>query len=218
MQCSDLIKHIDDWCDGTLTPVDRDACAAHLEGCSACRRRVQAEEQRFRALADLPVPEPDGDFENRMLQAAHGGQRQMRWSSPMVGGAMAACLVVGLMLGQMLPMGSSDTGTPVAEVPVGPVMSDEIRTVGLSFSSGEALDNVTLTLELPPHIELASFPGERSLSWQVDLDKGQNMLALPVRMLFPGQGELVAHLDDGNRRKTLRTSVDNIWQDNGKET
>ena len=82
------------------------------------------------------------------------------------------------------------------------------RNVRLAFSSREALDGVTLTVELPPHVEVASYPGHQKLSWKVDLDKGENVVNLPLNILFSGEGDLVAHLDDGRRTKTFRTSLD----------
>ena len=72
---------------------------------------------------------------------------------------------------------------------------------------GKAMDNVTLTLELPPNAELAPFPGRQTISWTVDLKQGDNVLALPINVLFPGSGKLVAHLDDGTRRKTFSTAI-----------
>ena len=57
-------------------------------------------------------------------------------------------------------------------------------------------------------MEVASYPGHQKLSWKVDLDKGENVVNLPLNILFSGEGDLVAHLDDGRRTKTFRTSLD----------
>ena len=48
----------------------------------------------------------------------------------------------------------------------------------------------------------------RTWRWKVDLDKGENVVNLPLNILFSGEGDLVAHLDDGRRTKTFRTSLD----------
>ncbi len=207
MQCDDLTNKLDDWFDGTLAETERDAVAQHLSECGVCQRRFEAEAQWRQRLANAPVQEPGGDFETRMLAATHGhGDARRRWTTPVVSGAMAACLTAGLFLGQWLSTGESEA--PVQEeIAAEPIVMDEVQTVSLAFNSGEALENVTLTLELPPHVELDGFPGERSLSWQVDLDKGRNRLALPIRTLFPDEGELIAHLDDGERRKTFRARL-----------
>lgn len=233
MQCHELTEHIDDWCDERLDAAQAEACARHLDHCADCRLRLQAEQRCREVMASMPVPEPDEAFEQRMLAGATGGRNSRSWSSPMVGTAMAACLAVGLMVGQWMGAGDPsqqgagpDNRVAQEEVasewgldePVAPVADETVETVRLAFSAGEPMKDVTLTLEMPAHMELASFPGERTVSWQVNLEKGQNLLSLPVRNLFPGQGELVAHLDDGERRKTFRTPVGNAPEDKRGES
>ena len=205
MNCNQVITQIEDYCDGIPGGDELAALEQHLDDCEQCRRRVRAE-QRWRALLAEPVAEPDPGFEERVLQAAHGGgDARRRWTTPVVGAAMAAFLVGGLMLGQWFP-GASGSG-PSSERVIGPVASQEVETVQLAFESGQALEDVTLTLDLPAHAELASFPGKRQLSWKVDLEKGENGLALPLRTLVPGEGELVARLQNGNKTKTFRAPI-----------
>ncbi len=205
MNCKQLTARIEDYCDGAMNGGERAEAEAHLAECESCSRCVRAE-QRWRELLGEPeAPEPDAGFEARVLQAVHGGgDARRRWSTPVVGAAMAACLAGGLFLGQWF-MPSTDTQKP--ETVVGPVAEDSVQTLRLAFESGEALEDVTLTIELPPHAELASSPGERRLSWEVDLDKGNNLLALPVRTLFPGEGDLVARIRHGDRERTFRAPV-----------
>ncbi|MGM0450400.1 MAG: anti-sigma factor family protein [Pseudomonadota bacterium] len=207
MNCDELTVCIDDYCDGLLPPGPREAVEAHMAECSQCARQVRAE-QRWRELLREPaVAEPDSGFEARVLASVHGGgDARRRWSTPALGAAMAACLVVGLFLGPwLLPSGLEEASSP--ETVVGPVADDQVRTVQLAFESGEALENVMLTIELPPHAEIASFPGERRISWEVDLDKGDNLLSLPVRTLFPGEGQLVARIRHGDRERTFRARI-----------
>ena len=207
MNCKELTARIEDYCDGLMSEDEQASAERHLAECEPCARCVAAE-QRWRELLGAPdVAEPDGGFEARVLQSVHGGgDARRRWSTPVVGAAMAACLAGGLFLGQWF-MPSNDTHEP--ETVVGPVAEDSVQTLRLAFESGEALENVTLTIELPPHAELASSPGERRLSWEVDLDKGDNLLALPVRTLFPGEGDLVARIRHGDRERTFRAPVRN---------
>lgn len=81
------------------------------------------------------------------------------------------------------------------------------QTVKLAFRSGQALDNVTLTLELPPNVELSPWPGRQELSWQISLDAGENVVSLPLKVLFPGRGELVARLNTGEQQKSFRVEI-----------
>ena len=102
---------------------------------------------------------------------------------------------------------SSASSDSAAEESANGIAEPVEKTVRLAFRSGEALENVTLTLELPPNVELASWPGHRELSWQVSLNAGENVLSLPLKLLFPGAGELVARLDTGDRQKTFRAPI-----------
>lgn len=213
----------------------------HVAGCGRCAARLEQEKALKAALvAGQRIPDPSPGFEARVLAAARnqgaGGGSQRAWSTPVVGGAIAAALALGIALGVGLKPGSdTDAGVPVADasgesqsvatradVPE-PAVEDSgetvlvnqdaaIQTVRLAFSSRQALNNVTLTLELPPNVELASYPGHQQLSWKVDLQAGENVLALPLKVLFPGAGELVAHLDDGQRQKTFRASIPGVPQ------
>ena len=140
----------------------------------------------------------------------------------MAGGAIAAALVVGIALGfgwnsDREPETDLATGVPETGVEHSLVAEPVARNVRLAFSSREALDGVTLTVELPPHVEVASYPGHQKLSWKVDLDKGENVVNLPLNILFSGEGDLVAHLDDGRRTKTFRTSLDRAEGKAGQE-
>ncbi|XOZ33230.1 anti-sigma factor family protein [Halomonadaceae bacterium KBTZ08] len=205
MKCDELAAYIEGYCDGVLNPGEREAVEAHVAVCGQCARRVCAE-QRWRELLREPVTaEPDPGFEGRVLASVHGGgDARRRWSTPVVAAAMAACLAVGLLIGQWgLPLQEASQPPTV----VGPVADDRVKTVRLAFESDKALQNVTLTIEMPPNAEIASFPGERRLSWEVDLKRGKNLLALPVRTLFPGEGELVARIRHGDKERSFRAPI-----------
>ncbi|MEX2474295.1 anti-sigma factor [Marinobacter sp.] len=188
----------------------------HVAECARCATGVASEKVLQSTVADrFAIPDPSPDFETRVLAAASarvdGGPAHRGWSTPVVGGTIAAALALGIALGVGLRPGV-DTGPVVAtsqsEVHEPSVASDPvIQTVRLAFSSGKPLEGVTLTLELPANVELATFPGRQQLSWKVDLEQGENVLALPLRVLFPGAGELVAHIDDGQRQKTFRAAI-----------
>ena len=209
----------------TFSSEDRsDACnrevTQHLRECVSCRSWLASEQALNAALRQqAAIPAPSPDFETRVLGAAtaHSVGAGKRWSHTVLGGAVAAALALGIGLGVMLDGGPSSPDTPaVAETSLPEDQSQDNlaamgepteRTVRLAFRSGEPLENVTLTLKLPPHVELASWPGQQELSWKVSLDAGENILALPLKVLFPGSGELVARLDTGERQKTFRAAI-----------
>ena len=211
MSCREIRAQLPESIREQLPSAEQAAVRAHLEQCGACRDHAAFEAALQEEMAArYSVPVPSADFERRVLAAASasssGRKHHFAW-----GGAVAAALIVGLLLGQGIREPESvpvlaDSSVP-AELGAGPVISPVDRTVRLAFTAGEPLDNVTLTLELPPHVELSGLPGQHRVSWQVSLEQGDNVLALPLRILFPGVGELIAELDAGGRQKVFRTVV-----------
>jgi len=207
MPCSKIRSQLPDFIRNQLASGEAQQVRAHLEHCQSCARQAEIETALKDELASrFAVPAASTDFESRVLAAASGsGQGRkvhLAW-----GGAVAAALVLGLMLGRGMP--EPDTVPQLASEPApaeltaGPMPELVDRTVRLAFTAGEPLDDVTLTLDLPPHVELSGLPGQHRVSWQVSLEQGDNVLALPLKILFPGAGELIAELDANGRQKVF---------------
>lgn len=222
MLCNECKYNLRSWVRGELSAEQTSRIEQHIAVCNACSISAHNEKAILVSLHDSQaVPAPSFGFDERVLAAATGKGGQSRnaasghgWSTPMAGGAIAAALVVGIALGFGWKSGP-ESGTDLANSGMEQADSDKsmvtgpvARNVRLAFSSTEALSGVTLTVELPPHVEVSSYPGHQRLSWKVDLDKGENVVNLPLNILFAGEGELVAHLDDGRRTKTFRTRLD----------
>lgn len=212
MSCRECRTQLVAYLNKTLPAREQAAVTQHLEDCEHCRGQFAREQAIRQALQqEAPIPAPTAGFEQRVLSAATHGRHRGFSVSLWVGAAVAAALVLGVVLGAGLFSGASREPSvavqPVPSDPVKPLSEDILQTVRLAFSSHSALDNVMLTLELPQNVELAKFPGRQRLSWKVDLKAGENVLSLPIRVLFPGQGELVAHLESGAGQKTFRVRL-----------
>ena len=201
MSCPSIRSQLPDYVRATLSENEAAVVREHLQRCPRCRRRCDMEEVLMsRMAAQFDVPPPAPDFESRVfgeLSSGSGRRVHMAW-----GGAVAAALALGLFIGQS-GLWQPDEAVAVAEVVDTPVE----RTVRLAFTAGEPLDDVTLTLNLPPHVEIAGLPGQHQVRWQVSLEQGDNVLALPLRIMFPGAGELVAELDAEGRQKVFRATI-----------
>lgn len=221
MLCIECKNNLRSWLRSELSAAQASRVEQHIAVCKSCSIAAHNEKVILDSLrASQSVPAPSNGFEERMLAAAtgQGGQSRTealprRWSTSAAGGAIAAALVVGIALGfgwnsDREPETDVASSVPQTGGEKSLVAEPVARNVRLAFSSREALDGVTLTVELPPHVEVASYPGHQKLSWKVDLDKGENVVNLPLNILFSGEGDLVAHLDDGRRTKTFRTSLD----------
>ncbi|MFN2360006.1 MAG: anti-sigma factor [Marinobacter sp.] len=222
MRCNECSNNLRPWARGELSAAQASRIEQHIAMCNDCSIAAHNEKAIVDSLYDSQaVPAPSSGFEARVLGAATGKGGQSRngasghsWSTPVAGGAIAAALVVGIALGfgwKSGPDSATDLASSDAEQATSgkSVVAEPVaRNVRLAFSSTEALEGVTLTVELPPNVEVSDYPGHQRLSWKVDLDKGENVVSLPLNILFAGEGELVAHLDDGRRTKTFRTSLD----------
>ena len=219
MTCRQFHREVDSLVRGDLPPHEQEALQSHASTCAGCSELWEDEQRLQKGIMAQTVPEPDDDFEARVRAMALAGETPRNstlrttslWAS-----SIAAVLALGIFIG--MQVGPADTGMPgndiadatgqTATQPASePGSGRELKTVRLAFNSRRAMDNVTLTLELPPNAELAPFPGRQTISWTVDLKQGDNVLALPINVLFPGSGKLVAHLDDGTRRKTFSTAI-----------
>jgi hypothetical protein len=205
MSCNTFRQHVRSWLRGELSATDASEVERHVAGCYFCAAVVENESliiERLQSRYDVPAPSPD--FESRVIAAASSQGKSalrpatMAWAS----GAVAAVLAIGIVL--VVGMG------PDSDMP-----RSQPHNVRLAFDTVDAMDDVTLTVELPPHVEMSGYPGYQRLSWNVSLDKGENVVNLPLNILFPGEGDLVAHLDNGERKKTFRASLTGSQADRG---
>ena len=96
MNCHEVQEHLSAWMDGEAPEELRQPLADHLAGCPACRVELAMLERLHEALGGLEVPVP------RDL-AAKVRRRLHRPASPWIQSfALAACLVLGIFLGNSL--------------------------------------------------------------------------------------------------------------------
>ncbi|WP_286221496.1 anti-sigma factor family protein [Marinobacter apostichopi] len=209
MNCSDFKNDVDALAVGEVPETTERALRDHAASCDDCAMALATAQYIAEQLARDHAPEPDSDFETRILNQATG-QTKKSGHAPVWGGAIAAALAVGILIGSQFSSTPVEVGTEVADTSVPAatgIASPQQQTVRVAFTSAQAVENVTLTLELPPNMELTPFPGRHKVSWKVNLKPGDNLLALPVNVLFPGEGTLVAHLGEGEKRKTFKTDI-----------
>lgn len=160
-------------------------------------------------LRDYPAAEPTpGFFEQALVRATHEGTRRQRnrWILTGFGSAVAAGIVLWFVAGFFLAV--PDVAPPEPTIPGIALTLEEPRTVNLVFASKTALDAATLTVSLPPGVELAGFPGQREITWQTSLVEGRNLLPLELIALTPTGGEVLARLEHDNRNRTFRLRID----------
>jgi anti-sigma factor RsiW len=209
MICKQLTLKLDDYVDGHMDPAGTAMLAAHIENCGDCRALLEDERQLRESLRDYGasrMPRPDAAFFDRALaKAAQNGTRRQRnrWIMTGAGGTIAAGLVLWMLGGAFLNMPVA----PEAAIPSIAMTLEEPRNLNLVFSSATALANATMTVVLPPGVEVAGFAGQREITWITSLTAGKNVLPLTLIATSPQGGELMATLQHEGDDRTFRVQV-----------
>lgn len=210
MICKQLTGRLDDYVDGRMDKAATATLAAHIEHCGDCRR-ILAQEQRLRdALKDYgetAMPQPDtAFFDSALASAAHEGTRAQRnrWVMTGVSGTLAAGLVLWMLGGALLDAPENLQ----APIPAIAMTLEKPHRLNLVFSSATALTDATMTVVLPPGVEVAGFAGQREISWLTSLQEGRNILPLTLIATSPQGGELLATLRHEDDEKTFHVRVE----------
>ena len=162
-------------------------------------------------LKEYPMPEAAaGFYDQALVRATHEGTRRQRnrWMMTGFGGAIAAGIALWMVGGFLLTTPDLPAADP--SVPAITMTLEEPRTINLVFASAEPLDAATLTVRLPPGLEMSGFPGQREVTWQTSLNAGKNLLPLKLIATSPLGGEVFATLSHNDRGRTFQLRVDVI--------
>jgi len=228
MKCTDIQKYLDDYLDDAMSLGEQKAVESHIEQCATCQQALEEYRNVRQALRSLPVEDASPDFEAKVFAEVrnhYGAHNGKHFGNRFVAG-FATAMVASLALWFTSTVYSPqfDDTMPQSGPQVVNLAMNQARTVKLMFDAPTDLAGVTLTVELPENIELEGYTGQKQLVWQTNLNKGQNILALPVIAIGNGQGELVAQLNYGDKtqrfRIVLKTASDGalIYQINTLKT
>jgi hypothetical protein len=170
-----------------------------------------------RALRRMATPEPRPGFVDRALVRAAGtdrphahrpvparGQRWRafvgRWET-WVGAALGGAVAATLTLVLLRPVGSGEP-QPLAIA----LTLHEARDIDVLIDSERALKNATIHVAASGSVALDGFDDEQEIGWHADLERGSNLLSLPVVARSAGKGRLVAIVEHEGR--TRRVTID----------
>ena len=169
----------------------------------------QQDQEILALLKDYPMPEATaGYFDQALVRATHEGSRRQRnrWLMTGFGSAIAAGLALWVIGGFFLTTPELPTIDPT--IPGITMTLEEPRTINLVFASAKPLNAATLTVQLPPGIEMSGFPGQREVTWETSLLAGKNLLPLKLIATSPQGGEIFATLRHDDRARTFRLRID----------
>jgi hypothetical protein len=205
MNCDNVKKYIDDYFDRSLSANDEKNVMDHLVECSHCQDLYQQEKEFRLALEGLSVPPPSQGFSERVFRnTVETSRRQLRrrsWLS--TGGAVAAGLAIWFMVG----MPGESPQLQQQNVPMTTMNLHASKTIKMILHASQNLKSATVTVELPEHIEIEGFPGKRSISWDTDLYKGKNLLALPVVAKTTGKDQMITRIEHESKSKLLKMEM-----------
>lgn len=200
MKCNDIKAVVDEYLDDQLSSKELALINEHTKTCDSCQQFYSEAKHVKQMLNDLPMEEPAPGFEQRLFAAVNRQYPQPAQHHFKAGfaTAIAASLAIWFAVSVFVP---STTEPALDVVSIG---LHESRKLQLVFTSVNDIGNASMQIELPDNIELLGYPGQKNLAWKTRLDKGQNVLTLPVQALGKVQGELVARVDYGDKQKTYR--------------
>ena len=161
------------------------------------------------ALRRMPTPEPRVGFIERALARAAAQEpttqallparlsrflsRWETWAGAALGAAAAAAMTLILLR----PVDSTQGPQPQLAMSL-----HESRNVDVLIDSERELKGATIRIAASGSIALDGFDDEQHIDWQADLERGSNLLSLPVIARTTGKGQLVAVIEhDGRTRR-----------------
>jgi len=218
MDCDEIATLLDGLADGTLSSGQRTSVETHLVRCDDCDSAWLAM-RSLRAVRAQPVPPPRAGFFEKAVWTATVRSRVQHsdrirtvargrfWLGTGFGGALAAgVLLAVLTVGDWLRPPEAD---PRAELSIA---LHETRDVNIAIDSPASFATAEIRIVLVGAIALAGYQGQSELRWSTPLDRGVNMLRLPVAMEGPSGGHLLVEVNYGGHQKAfavhLRQSVE----------
>jgi hypothetical protein len=173
------------------------------------------------ALRQMPTPEPRAGFVERALARAVAQQRETQaasragglrgfatrwetWAGAALGGAVAAALTLILL---------RPVDMTVSEQPQLALTLHETRNVDVLIDSERELKGATIRIAASGSIALDGFDDERQVDWQADLERGNNLLSLPVVARTAGRGRLVAVIEHEGRTREVAIDLNVVDRD-----
>lgn len=184
-----LDDYLDNYLDNLLTPLEEEAITVHLSECASCREQYLQMHMMLQRSKEIPTPKMAADFTARALHSARP-TTDYRMIRTGLGAALAATFVLwfGFIIQDTPQSTQTDLKTVVLNV-------EEPKTIQLAFNAQNTVHNVSFNLMLPDGISLQNRPGKNEYSWNGKLNKGRNVLKLPLVGRKNITGELVARIE-----------------------
>ncbi len=206
MNCHDIHNYCDAYLEQEMSDTQKHALEAHLESCPACRHYVQQAQNIRDALTKLQAPAMRPGFAEQAFDKARQQNTTVAGSKRFTGTglALAASLALAGIVGVFMHQPSSTEPEPTAIR----ISMQKAKDINVVFNAREDLEQVTISIELSDNLALDGYGDKRTVSWNTPLQKGKNVLSLPIIATQSGNGTVIARLRLGDQNKTVQIHVD----------
>ncbi len=207
MNCNSCTELLDQYLDGELADSAASEIRSHSESCRECNALLQKKAALRQALSAMPyVPPVEGFYDRALEHTVKTTQRnEMKfWSTAGLGVAAAASVIAWLVL--VLPVDHRDD-SDAAQLAGVTISLNVEKTVQVSFESVRDLQGATLTVQLPPGVEISGYGNRSEIAWSTDVTRGVNILSLPIVVRSGKGGTIVALIEHSGKSKTFRFDV-----------
>lgn len=210
MNCTQTQHNLIAYVRGQLESVQASALIGHVTQCKLCRGKLEEERLIQDMFQRYSIPAARPDFESRILhKVTQAHDRKTHFNKGLIT-ALAACLLIWVSVIVVKPTISNEVHVPHISLKV-----NEVKQVRFTFNAPKDFNKVTISLQLPKHIELEGYPGEKELRWETALSEGANLLTLPVIATHARSGKIIARISNGKDFKEFKISMNALT--NSKE-
>lgn len=191
MKCEAVKKLLDNFVIQRLPESEANEVTDHLSVCKDCQQTYLNTRMLVDVLSSLTVPAVSTDFADRVISKAvrSGAYQPVRLLSYVASGIAASFLILFVLAFTMLDPQSSTPSSPIV------LVSDEIRTVKLAIESARTVEGIRMTIDLSENLQISGYENQKSISWGTSLEKGTNVIALPISAIAQGNGEIKARVE-----------------------
>ncbi|MDQ2076908.1 hypothetical protein [Marinimicrobium sp. ABcell2] len=214
MNCTESRQAIDQLPMGSAP---RGSLAEHLDACDLCQH-YYTDRLLEQELSSLEVPQPSDEFLDRAIKlaakapAVETAPSEHRWRWP---SAMAASVLVAavgfISFWEPAPLHQENPTVETAAAQP-EYHREQVRIV---IYSNEAHENAELSIELAENLELEGYTGRQQLAWSAPLNKGANVLNVPVLVRDNG-GEVRVISHFGGKSHEVKVQVSRERQGTGR--
>lgn len=157
-------------------------------------------------LRELRSPPARPGFAAHVLKLATSpGHRARNKFTHRAIAATVALFALLVLASTLVDTRSIDSRSAVVEV------GNEVRTIKIAIESARAIDDIEMTIELTDNLAVEGFRDLRIISWSARLERGVNVISLPVSAVAGGDGKIVTRV--GPRQNARKFVIKTRYSD-----